>query len=194
MTKKEDIQAVAIQLFLDKGYSNVTIMDICKELNITKPTFYKHVKSKEELILNLYDYTVNTITSNPMSVLEVDSNIERLILVFNDLVNETIAFKSDLFSQMLIANLNENQHSFDMRSKMTDLCTLLIKKAQQNHEIKNFNDPDVLYRSIAYAYTGYETMWCIYNGNTNIKEDFYTTLNAILEVADPYKDVYKKYL
>ena len=92
MTKKEEIQQVAIDLFLEKGYSNVTIMDICNALNITKPTFYKYVNAKEDLILDLYDFTIEEITSNTLLVLQADSNIERLIIIFNDLINKTLAF------------------------------------------------------------------------------------------------------
>ncbi|MDY5997022.1 MAG: TetR/AcrR family transcriptional regulator [Erysipelotrichaceae bacterium] len=194
MTKKEEIQQVAINLFLEKGYSNVTIMDICNALNITKPTFYKYVNAKEDLILDLYDFTVEEITSNTLLVLQADSNIERLIIIFNDLINKTLAFKSDLFSQMLISNLNQNHHSFDMRNKMTDLCILLISKAQKNKEIKNPADPKLLYQTIAYCFTGYETMWCIRNGETDIKKDYFNSFNTVLQISDEYKEVYKKYI
>lgn len=56
---KEKISQTAVQLFLDKGYTNVTIQDICNELHITKPTLYKYVNNKEELILDLYDSTID---------------------------------------------------------------------------------------------------------------------------------------
>ena len=42
---KEEISQTAVQLFLDKGYNNVTIQDICNELHITKPTLYKYVNN-----------------------------------------------------------------------------------------------------------------------------------------------------
>ena len=45
--KAEEIKQKAIALFLDKGYNNVTIQDICDELHITKPTLYKYVNAKE---------------------------------------------------------------------------------------------------------------------------------------------------
>ena len=38
---KEKISQTAVQLFLDKDYTNVTIQDIRNELHITKPTLYK---------------------------------------------------------------------------------------------------------------------------------------------------------
>ncbi|MGN1054784.1 MAG: TetR/AcrR family transcriptional regulator [Erysipelotrichaceae bacterium] len=193
MNKREEIQKVAIRLFLEKGYSNVTIMDICNELNITKPTFYKYVEAKEDLIIDLYDLIVKKITSNVLKVIDVDSSIERLVLIFNELMNETIAYNSDLYSQMLIANLNENRHSFDMRDEMTSICVLLVKKAQENHEIHNMQPPEILYKTLAYCFTGYETMWCIRNGLTNLKEDFYNSMRVILNVDEKYIEIFDKY-
>lgn len=193
MNKREEIQKVAIRLFLKKGYSNVTIMDICNELNITKPTFYKYVEAKEDLIIDLYDLIVKKITSNVLKVIDVDSSIERLVLIFNELMNETIAYNSDLYSQMLIANLNENRHSFDMRDEMTSICVLLVKKAQENHEIHNMQPPKILYKTLAYCFTGYETMWCIRNGLTNLKEDFYNSMRVILNVDEKYIEIFDKY-
>ena len=193
MNKREEIQKVAIRLFLEKGYYNVTIMDICNELNITKPTFYKYVEAKEDLIIDLYDLIVKKITSNVLKVIDVDSSIERLVLIFNELMNETITYNSDLYSQMLIANLNENRHSFDMRDEMTSICVLLVKKAQENHEIHNMQPPEILYKTLAYCFTGYETMWCIRNGLTNLKEDFYNSMRVILNVDEKYIEIFDKY-
>ena len=46
---REEISDTAVKLFLDKGYNNVTIQDICNELNITKPTFYKYISNNNKI-------------------------------------------------------------------------------------------------------------------------------------------------
>lgn len=193
MNKKAEIQKVAVKLFLEKGYSNVTIMDICNELNITKPTFYKYVAAKEDLIIDLYDLIVKRITTDVLKVINVDSSIERLVLIFDELMNETITYNSDLYSQMLIANLNENRHSFDMRDEMTRICVLLVKKAQENHEIHNMQPPEILYETLAYCFTGYETMWCIRDGLSDLKKEFYDSMKVILNVDEKYINIFDKY-
>ena len=58
---KETITEVALDLFLKEGFNNVTVNQICEHCNITKPTFYKYVNSKDDLILNLYDQTISNI-------------------------------------------------------------------------------------------------------------------------------------
>ena len=138
---KEEISKAAIHLFLEKGYSHVTIQDICDEIKITKPTFYNYISSKEELILDLYDVTISSLVSNTYQLVDVDTHYEQLLVIFSTLIRDTKKYGYDLFSQMFIANLKENYHSFDMRDNLTTLCILIIKKAQDKKEILNTSSP-----------------------------------------------------
>lgn len=191
---KEEIKKQALSLFRDRGYQQVTIVDICDACQITKPTFYKYAGSKEDLVLDLYDTTICDILADPRIFISVDTHYEQLLVVFHHLIEETERFGSDLFSQMLISNLNENHHSFDMRNNMTELCTLIIQKAQKKKEIKNENRADILYRTLAYSFMGFETNWCIDNGRLNWAEEFFEGMNALLCVEEPLDKLYKKYL
>lgn len=193
ITQKE-IKNKALELFLNKGYNNVTILDICKELNITKPTFYKYVNSKEELILDLYDSTIDIILSDPYQFIEVDTHYEQLLIVFKRLIEETTKYGSNLFSQMIISNLNENRHSIDMRPQLTKLCTTIIEKAQNKKEILNLSNPANLYAAIAYAFSGYELAWCIQQGNLDWNKQFFITLRDILNVREDLKNIHEVYL
>jgi len=191
---KEEISNIALELFSSKGYNNVTINDICDACEITKPTFYKYAGSKDELILDLYDRTIHDITTDTYRFLQADSHYEQLVIIFCSLMKDTMKFGPDLFSQMMISNLNENHHSFDMRGNLTQLAVMMINKAQQAHEINNMNDPHVLYSSLAYTFSGYEFVWCMNNGHTNYADDFFTSMNAILDVKEELRDIYKKYM
>lgn len=191
---KEEISKAAIHLFLEKGYSHVTIQDICDEIKITKPTFYNYISSKEELILDLYDVTISSLVSNTYQLVDVDTHYEQLLVIFSTLIRDTKKYGYDLFSQMFIANLKENHHSFDMRDNLTTLCILIIKKAQDKKEVLNTSSPEVLYRAIAHMFTGFEALWCINKGHEDFEKNFYQSMNSILLVCDELKDIYQKYL
>ena len=191
---KQEISNKAIQLFLEKGYSNVTIQNICDELHITKPTFYNYIHSKEELILDLYDITISSLVNNTYQLVDVNTHYEQLLVIFSTLIHDTKKYGSDLFSQMFIANLKENHHSFDMRDNLTKLCIIIIKKAQENKEIQNTCLPQDIYTAIAHVFTGHEALWCIHDGNQDFEENFYKSMNTILMVNDELQDIYKKYL
>ncbi|MFA9378620.1 MAG: TetR/AcrR family transcriptional regulator [Lachnotalea sp.] len=40
----------ANQLYLEKGYRNVAVFDICDACQLSKTTFYYHLKSKEDTL------------------------------------------------------------------------------------------------------------------------------------------------
>lgn len=189
----EEIKQKAITLFLDKGYNNVTIQDICDELHITKPTLYKCVSSKEDLILDLYDQTIEQLVKDTYKLVDSDSHLEQLLIIFSTLIKETKKYGYDLFSQMFIANLKENKRSFEMRKSLTKLCIIIIKKAQVNGEIHNHSSCETLYKALAYCFTGYEVMWCI-NKQSGFDEAFYLSMNALLDVDEHYQELYKQFL
>lgn len=190
---KEHIREKAIALFLDKGYRNVTVNDICEACQITKPTFYKYAGSKDELILDLYDMTIQGLTSDPYPFLEVATYYERLLVVFDTLIKDTVRFGSDLFSQMLISNLTENRHSFDMRDSLTKLCLIIIQQAQDAGEIRNMNPAKTLYNTVAHLFIGYEVVWCINNGNILFAGNFFEDVIAILDVREDLRELHQKY-
>lgn len=191
---KEIIRNKAISLFLEKGYNNVTVNDICNACSITKPTFYNYISSKENLIMTIYDDIIEDLLSNIYGLFDLESSYEQLIAVFSMLISQTKQYGSDLFGQLLIVNLKDNKKSFDLRDNLTQLCLSLIKNAQIRNEIHNKENPKRLYYSIAYMFTGYETMWCIHDGNTEFEEEFFESMETVLLTDKKYQGVYKKYV
>ncbi len=55
MDIKEQITATAKELFLQYGIRSVSVDDICKELRMSKKTFYQYFGQKEELINHLLE-------------------------------------------------------------------------------------------------------------------------------------------
>ncbi|HVW43659.1 MAG TPA: TetR/AcrR family transcriptional regulator [Amycolatopsis sp.] len=60
--RREEIIEVAKGLFAANGYPNTTVAQICETAGLTKGLFYHYVKSKEELLLAIFDsYTIPTL-------------------------------------------------------------------------------------------------------------------------------------
>lgn len=57
--RKSEILDTAEQLFITKGYSQTTILDILNEIGIAKGTFYYYFKSKEEVMDAIISRIVN---------------------------------------------------------------------------------------------------------------------------------------
>lgn len=52
---RERIRAAAIRLFVDHGYEGVSVDEIARTANVSKPTIYSHFGGKEELFIFLLE-------------------------------------------------------------------------------------------------------------------------------------------
>ena len=99
----------------------------------------------------------------------------------------------NLYTSLTIRYLKENKRSFEMRESLTKLCMIIIKKAQTNGEIHNQSPCETLYKALAHCFTGYEVMWCI-NKQSSFDEDFYLSMNVLLDIDEQYQELYKQFL
>jgi len=184
MNTKDRIFETAGRLFKEKGYDNVTINDICEACGITKSTFYYHIGSKQEIILQFYDHIIDNLTPLLIKMLDTINNWEQLMLLFEMLIQNISELGANVNKQLLIINLQKNQRTFDLRKNLEELAISIIRKGQKNKQIRNPGDPQQLYEAAAYMFTGYEYMWCVLDGNFDWKGQFYRSLENIFDV-DP---------
>ncbi len=58
--QKRIIADAAVELFIEHGSRAISISQICDRASVSRPTFYRCFKDKDELIYNLYQDSVNT--------------------------------------------------------------------------------------------------------------------------------------
>ena len=186
-TTREYIIETANRLFVERGYANVTVKDICDACGITKTTFYYHLKSKEDIILDFYGSVIQSINRQLVSILAADNYWEQLMMLFEMLMEETMKYGTDFMSQMFICNLREDAGSFDMRYELTDIAVAIIKKGQTAGQIQNKSDAKELYTASAYAFSGMEILWCIKDGSFDWKREMRRAMEALYQVGEPYR-------
>lgn len=180
--KREVIIEEANKLFVEKGYANTTLIEICAASKVSKTTFYYHFKSKEDILIHFYDGITLDISKNLVAILSIDSFFEQLMYCFDTLIDEGLKYGTDFFSQMLITNLSEDRGSFDFRDNLTDIAVTIIRKGQECGEIKNSRDAVELYKIAGYTFFGLQVSWCIKDGNLEWKKEMRDALKVLLNV------------
>lgn len=184
METKKHIITVAYKMFQEKGYDNVTVNDICEECGITKPTFYRYIGSKDQLLAYFYEDVTTEITTQFLKMLAEDNYWEQICIGFEAILSRSKDFGPDLYSQLFISNLRENRGTFDFNDTLTQAMTGLFTKAQQSGQIKNMSEPYNLYMACANMCFGYGIVWCLNHGENDLQRDFRKALEDVCETSE----------
>lgn len=76
---KENIIIAALRLFLMKGYASVSLMDVAKEVGITKGGIYHYFSSKEELLNVAIYFFLDRFEEKYMSLLTKNESIQAIL-------------------------------------------------------------------------------------------------------------------
>ncbi len=179
---RDRIIRIASDIIKDKGFRNTTVDDICLVCNISKRTFYYHINSKDDIILEYYDKIIDDITPLLMQMLSTRNYWEQIVLIFDYLIVSMESLGPDINAQLLSINLQGNKNIFDMRQDLAEIARNIIEEAQQAKQVRNMNKASDLYRSAAYMFTGYEYMWCVRNGDFPWRNQILSSLEIIFDV------------
>lgn len=187
-TKKNLIET-AFLLFRERGYDNVTVNDICDACGITKPTFYYHLSSKEEILSRFYDGVIQDMASRLLDALAEENYWEQLMACFDTLMETAGQIGPELYAQLYIANLREDQGTFDFRDDLTKMAVRLIERAQKAGQIRNSSPPGPLYRAAAHLFEGYELLWCIKKGSFERRRYIRRAMEDIFDTAPAFRSM-----
>lgn len=80
--KRERILEAAQRLFYEKGYSNTTMEELASSLGVTKPFVYRYFKSKEALLVAIYEGIGDRITGILNEALAMDATPDIKLATF----------------------------------------------------------------------------------------------------------------
>ena len=142
---KNNIINTSYQLFMENGYDQTTVNDICKACSITKTTFYRYIDSKEELLSYFFD-DINERIDELRTNAKIHQNyVQQIIDAFDLIIEHMLQFKQELYCQLYISNLKENKGTFSQINDLKEIVVELIEKAQTTKEIKNPSSPQSIY-------------------------------------------------
>ena len=171
-TRKEEIISSAAELFLERGYSAVTMRDLAKKLGMKAASLYNHISSKQailsELLLNIaqaFTDGMTDIKSNDTSNIEKLENLValhvQLTVDHTDAIslipNEWVHLEGDAIKQFLQLR---DQYEKDF-NKLLKAAVKDKKLGDINIELASFS----ILSTLRWLYS-----WYSKNRNTNIEK------------------------
>jgi len=158
--KKQQILEGAIKCFSEKGYRGTSIQDIADALGISKGSLYFYFKSKEDLLLSIFKYYIESVSRKSQ---ELSRSTE---LSSRDKLRKQISMSYELYDQhksfiMIIMqerfDLNEELHGLILKLKANSLlATRIAIREQYGPDVEPYaNDAAVLFGSFIEGYMGF---------------------------------------
>jgi AcrR family transcriptional regulator len=63
LTREMRVRAAALRLFRDKGYHATSMRDIAVEVGMNKGSLYSYIRSKEDLLIPLFEHAMGLLTA-----------------------------------------------------------------------------------------------------------------------------------
>lgn len=187
MSYKEKIIDESFRLFMLNSPKNVTIGQICEACGITRPTFYKVFKNKEELFTFFYRRMTDDILRDMVSIVQQDTYLGQVWHIFDCFTIYIMDLGVEFVSEMIIANMINNAKSFEIISDLQNAAERLIKKALDEGQIKNTSNPARLYAALCRYFDGCIEYWCSHNGEHNVRDEIRKGFEDILDVTPAYR-------
>jgi AcrR family transcriptional regulator len=144
----ESLLAVAVKVFIERGYEATSMEELSRKLGITKSAIYYHVTSKDELLRLAVDRALDGLFEVAAEAQEIDGPaIERL----EYLVRGSIGVLVDRlpFVTLLLrvrGNTKVERAALARRREFDHLVTELVKQAEVEGDVRTDIDPAITAR------------------------------------------------
>lgn len=184
--KRQDIVQVAMDLFIERGFDKVSVEEICRKLNISKPTLYKYVPKKELLLA--YYYQQKSVDCLPMmyEYLEQkrpDLALQNLFLTLHQIAHE---MGPDLYGAYRIYTLSDHEYLSCFSTPQVHLLEECLTQLQQTNQISSQVNPKKLAHILMDLNEGLCLTWASGQGDFNLSETFQDYIQSLLGMNPPF--------
>lgn len=143
MIDKQHVIEVAISLYQERGYDNVTVNEICKQSGISYGTFFNHFETKDALLV---DYVIDRLSNEQflLAAIRKQSPLDKLIAMETSIIQNVTEIGAHLMTRFLalqVLDPNFGQKTKVLHDQVHALYCDLIAQAQEAHEIRNQSAP-----------------------------------------------------
>ncbi|MEA3354852.1 MAG: TetR/AcrR family transcriptional regulator [Campylobacterota bacterium] len=141
--KRKKIAKSTCNLFIEKGFVNISISEIAKVAGIGKGTIYEYFKNKEDIVFELMSCLQEDYDPRLEQNLQSSSNVKQKVISLFDLFlsdNDKVVTQRKIYKEFLAIYLNNPSKEIDtyhtnIKQKYANILTDIINEAISNKEI-----------------------------------------------------------
>lgn len=187
MHTKEKIFDVSLDLFSKKGYDSVSLREIADEVGIKKSSIYSHYKSKEAILMDIFEYFTDLFKYD-----ELLNSKELILSEDNDILIEN--------PEMFYHQGSEAIRELFLNERNLKIWKLIFIQMHYNENIRIFYQNEILVKPLLF-WNGFFTILkekgiikpdC--NPKLLAKEYYSFPIYLLLEMCAKYDDIPQEYL
>jgi AcrR family transcriptional regulator len=142
-SRKAEIINVAVRLIREKGYKAARLEDVAKELSISRPTIYHHLESKEDILREIHDQTVNGLAEVASAIGKADlppeEKLRRFIVTHSTFVMQNRDRAAVFYQETAHLPKRSAARLKKKRQEMEDVVKGIIEDGVQDGVFRDLN-------------------------------------------------------
>lgn len=140
---KLKITTAAKQLFNKFGFKKVSVEEICQAAGVSKVTFYKHFKNKNELIKYLWQTMIDESWAKLDALEKSDATFREKVQMILKMKKESSSSMGDQYIKDYLHLVPELQDFYNqILSETMRRFTIIIQRAQEKDEVRKSLRPE----------------------------------------------------
>jgi TetR/AcrR family fatty acid metabolism transcriptional regulator len=172
--KRGRILDAAIKMFAERGFHTATVAEIARAAGVADGTIYLYFKSKEDLLLRLFDEKMTELTAEARTEVDGQRTAPEKLRAFIQLHLSLVERNPDLAS-VLIVELRQSAQFLRAadRNKLAayvDVIAEVVTAGQQSGELDGTISPGTVKRAIFGALDELALAWLVSGRKTTLKK------------------------
>ncbi|MEH6944042.1 TetR/AcrR family transcriptional regulator [Bacillus sp. JJ722] len=170
---KERILKVAMALFNERGFSNVTVDEIVEKSSTSKGAFYNHFKSKHDIFLEKFkeidSFYVKELLPKIEQVDSIENSLKLFLFMQMEYIENEIGW--DVTRTLYEQELNVERESFFLNPDrpLYQILSCIFQKGQEENVFRQDFTVDEMVTIITRVMRGILYDWSINKGNYSLK-------------------------
>ena len=181
---KEAIYNTAIELFLKKGYDNVTIEDITEKVDVAKGTFFNYFASKDAILPYFLSKHLEEVRERLPKEMKHFKTAQKKLQHLFYLLGQLVLENELLIKWVLMESFRLNVYQKEKTEIFGNILTIMIqilKEGQEKGEFRNNMDPAESAEILESIFFFSAMRWLTYDNPTPIIEDLCNKVNYFLD-------------